>query len=137
MKRIIACLLLVSIILSASIAVADVNLLTMSFDELIALQSQLTAEILSRSEWRELRVPVGTYEVGVDIPAGAYTVTIKEGSTNFWVRDGATGRTLKNLALYSKSSEQNMIKKLVLEEGNIVEINSVAVYFSPYTGLGF
>ena len=137
MKRIIACLLFVAIMLSIPFALADVDLSGMSFDELIDLQSQLTSEILSRSEWKEIRVPVGTYEVGVDIPAGAYTVTIKQGSTNLFVKDAVTGYTIHNLALYTSFADRNIIKKLVLEEGNIVEITFAAVYFSPYTGLGF
>ncbi len=137
MKRIIACVLLLAMMLLNASALADIDLSHMSFDELIAFQSKLTEEILSRSEWREIKVPAGTYVIGVDIPAGVYTVTIKQGSTNFWVKDGINGYTLQNLALYSTREDRNIIKKLILEEGNIVEINSSAVYFSPYTGLGF
>ena len=137
MKRIFACVLLLTVMLLNASASAEIDLSDLSFDELIALQSKLTEEFLSRSEWKEIKVPVGTYEVGVDIPAGVYTVTIKQSSTNFWVRDGINGYTLQNLALYSQYEDRSIIKKLILEDGNIVEINSSAVYFLPYTGLGF
>lgn len=81
---------------------------------------------------KEVTVPPGTYAVGIDIPEGEYTVctngyismlTIKDISGNF-------------ITAYSLSSS-TPIGKLVIEDGQYVEIVGESVIFKPYQGLGF
>jgi len=76
-KKIISVVILVALLFSFSLAVAETNLSEMSYDELIALQKDITNEIMSRPEWKEVEVPAGQYTIGVDIPAGWYSMTPK------------------------------------------------------------
>ena len=136
MKKILA-LTFALLLLVTSAYAATPDLANYSFEELLEIQRLLTAEIMNRDEWKEVAVPPGTYIVGTDIPAGIYTIEVRQASTNFWVYEQENGRTLINAGLYSTYEDLKQIKKLVLDAGNIVEINSSTVYFSPYTGLGF
>ena len=72
MKKII-CIIVLAVMLPV-IALAD-DLSAMSYDDLIALSRQLTAEIMSRPEWKEVEIPAGNWEVGKDIPVGFYSIT--------------------------------------------------------------
>lgn len=116
-----------------------------SYQGLLKLHQDLTREIMGRSEWKEVTVPPGQWEVGLDIPAGNYAVTIHESSCNFTVwgseyqNYSADGGLLVNQALYEKGSGfgSDRIGKVTLENGNIVGIIGAPVVFSPVLGLGF
>ena len=136
MKKILALTFALLLLVTSAYAAAP-DLTNYTFEELLEIQRLLTAEIMSRDEWKEVAVPPGTYIVGIDIPAGIYTVEVRQSSTNFWVYEQENGRTLINAGLYSRYEDQKQIKKLILDTGNIVKINSSTVYFSPYAGLGF
>ena len=75
-KRIIFIIVFL-LLLSFSLAVAETDLSNMSYDELIELQKDLVNEIMSRPEWKEVEVPAGQYTVGIDIPAGIYSMKPK------------------------------------------------------------
>ncbi len=59
---------------------------TMSYDELVSLQNELTKEIMSRPEWKEVEVPAGQYTIGVDIPAGWYSMKPKSKWDSVYLR---------------------------------------------------
>lgn len=84
MKKV--CSLLLSIFLLFSFAVAETNLSEMSYDDLIALQKELVIEIMSRPEWKEVEVPAGQYTIGVDIPAGWYSMKPKSKWDSVYLR---------------------------------------------------
>ena len=91
MKKIIVCVVLAAIL--ASVALAEsIDLSGLSFDELAQLRDRCQMEMMQRTEWQEVRVPHGLYKVGVQIPAGTWTVRCDEGSyvRFFW------GDTLKS-----------------------------------------
>ena len=76
MKRKLAALLLVVVfVFSCTYAGADIDLAAMSFDELVALQSQIIDEMQRRDEWTYVVIPGGVYEIGVDIPEGTWTIS--------------------------------------------------------------
>jgi hypothetical protein len=52
----------------------SIDLGSMSFDQLVDLRDQITREISTRPEWKDVYVPAGFYEIGVDIPAGRWTL---------------------------------------------------------------
>lgn len=58
-----------------------VNLSKMSFDDLIDLRRQIELELMNRKDWQEVLVQEGIYEVGVDIPAGHWTIMAADGTT--------------------------------------------------------
>lgn len=78
MKKLIALLLL--LLALPVCAQADVNLSGMSFDELVLLRDQINLAIWNSQEWQEVTVPQGLWQVGVDIPAGHWTITAADGA---------------------------------------------------------
>ena len=137
MKKIVALLLALMLCLGSFPAFADVDLSAYSQEELIALRDLINLELLKRGIEKEVTVPIGMYEVGVDIPAGTYTVKPKpNGYANIEVWKSVSSK-------YSMSSEfvsdydKEYIGKLKLIDGNIIEITHGSLVFSPYQGLGF
>jgi len=84
------------------------------------------------TEQKEVTVPAGEYTVGEDIPSGTYTVTATGLITVLIVKD-SDGSTDAMHSLQSGSS----IGKLVLKDGQTVEITGTEVIFKPYSGIGF
>lgn len=107
-----------------------------SLDELIAGKLLIEAEIATREgEFKTVTVPIGKYYVGLDIPAGVYTLTGAEGgwlSSEVSVYDPSGDRVFWGLI-----SAGEQIGKLELLYGYQVEIETEAVIFSTYKGLGF
>ena len=81
MKRII--ILTLALIIAAVPALADIDLSGLSFDELRELQARISQELTTRPEWKSVPVPPGIYRVGVEIPAGMWTITAGDSSSNF------------------------------------------------------
>lgn len=129
MKKKLA-IVLVGMMLSAGVAMADVDLKSMSFDELVDLQSQILEEVVSREEFKCVSVPAGEYTVGSDIPAGNYTIinSAKSAFTTLYVNGFESA--------YYLTSTDPIIGKLSLKDGDIVS-TSGALDFSTYKGLGF
>ena len=78
MKKLLIVLLTLMLLLP-TIAVAEVNLSGMTYDELVSLKDQINLAIWSSDEWQEVSVPAGVYTVGVDIPAGKWTIKAADG----------------------------------------------------------
>ena len=136
MKKILALTFALLLLVTSAYAAAP-DLTNYSFEELLEIQRLLTAEIMSRDEWKEVAVPAGTYTVGIDIPAGVYTVEVREGGTPVQVYEEKDGKARILTQLTSTDENRKQIKKLDLEDGNVVIIVANIVYFLPYTGLGF
>lgn len=83
-------------------------------------------------EQKEMTVPPGTYDIGIDIPEGAYTLTTTAVAISLTVTDiwdnYVTGHFL---------TPSNSVGKLKLEDGQSIEIVGGSVIFKPYAGLGF
>lgn len=129
MKKKLA-IVLAGMMLSAGVAMADVDLKSMSFDELVDLQSQILEEAVSREEFKCVSVPSGEYTVGSDIPAGDYTITnsVKSAMVTLYVNGLESA--------YYLTSTDPVIGKLSLKDGDIVSTSST-LDFSTYKGLGF
>ena len=75
MKR-FACFLL-ALVLFPLTALADLpDLSSLSYDELVSLRESINLAIWNCQEWQEVTVPAGTYQIGVDIPAGHWTLRV-------------------------------------------------------------
>ena len=131
MKKLIIAVLIA--VLIPVIALADVDLGSMKFDDLIALQKKIVAEIMSRPEWKEVTVPGGRWVVGEDIPAGTYSImpTKMGGYVRIQSPDG------KLIISQGIRKEENSIGKIELLAGYIVEVENGSVIFAPPKGLGF
>lgn len=78
-KSVMATLLVVCLSFGSHYAKAtDIDLSSLSFEQLLSIRDQVNAEMLTRPEWTEVSVPAGVYEVGVDIPEGMWTITAEE-----------------------------------------------------------
>ena len=130
MKKIICILLLVC--MTACAAAESVDLAGLSFDQLLELHQKVTAEIISRPEWKEVTVPSGSWTVGKDIPAGSYSVN--PGKEGGYIRVSRNGRKIISQGIRTASDAYG---KLELLEGDIVEIERGSLIFSRAIGLGF
>ena len=139
MKRLVAVFLLLCLVTVP--AVSDgVDLSKFTYDELINLRHAVDAEIISRPEWKEVTVPVGEWVIGVDIPAGSYSIELsgkKSGNVFLWgkaIKDyNSGGGMLINTTLNSQNPK---IGKANLKNGNILVL-TCEVVMSPVKGLGF
>ena len=88
MKRLSVILLVVSLLFSSAYA-ADVDLSALSFADLLSLQKQISIELTTRPEWKEVSVPPGIYDIGVDIPAGEWCIKCSPTSKDVIVKYGS------------------------------------------------
>lgn len=133
MKRILSAIIFITIL--CSFAAAETDLKTLSYNELLELHHQLDAEIMSRSEWKEVDIPTGEWVIGEDIPAGNYSVstTHELGGIITVYQDSEKDDLESDMFVIQKTAP---IGKLVLKDGMVLEI-LVPVSFSPAIGLGF
>ena len=130
MKKLLCIIMILCMI--PVISLAD-DLASMSYDDLIKLSRQVTAEIMNRPEWKEVTVPGGTWIVGEDIPVGTYSIMPTK--TGGYVR--ITDAKGKLVISQGVRKEETSIGKIELLDGYIVEIENGSVIFTPPKGLGF
>ena len=131
MKKLIAIILILCSIMT--VAAAETDLASMSFDDLLALQKAVVAEIMSRPEWKQVEVPGGSWTVGTDIPAGSYCITPTSKGGYITIYDN-TGRMVISQGIRKDDSK---IGKIELRDGYVVEVENGSLFFSPAIGLGF
>ena len=131
MKKLFSVILLVCMI---PVFASASDLKDLSFDELLALQKSVVAEIMSRPEWKEVTVPGGSWTVGVDIPEGAYCISA--GGKGGYVKIQRPGEIF-SIVSQGIRNETNKIGKIDLKAGDVVTVDSGSVVFSPAVGLGF
>lgn len=136
MKKLIVAILVVVMI--PVFALAEIDLSSLTFAQLMTLRNELNAEIMSRPEWKEVEVPAGNWRIGEDIPEGTYCLTPKEFSAiQVWREnhmdygDDRLG-LLFNQFVYADSP----IGSLQLKAGWLLHISN-PVIFTPKQGLGF
>ena len=149
MKRVFV--LVLALLMVGAVALAEVDLSGMTFDELVALKEQINLAIWNCQEWQEVEIPVGVWRVGEDIPAGHWTISpagdrycsfeigtelsetgksIDLFKSSYWFGDGVK----KN----SDSSQDHI--DYDFKEGDYFIVDDYSVIFTPYTGkpsLGF
>lgn len=153
MKKVIAICITLALILALAVpALADVDLSGLSFDELVALKSQIDLELFARPEWQSVEVPQGLYLVGRDIPAGKWTVKSvptnwTEVSVGLTFKDGGMKLTYPyKVSEYIYGPSGNMYKEgartdltIDVTDGDYVQIDMGSAIFEPFHGvaLGF
>jgi len=76
MKKLIS-IILTLVMLVPAVSLADLpDISDLSYDELVQLKDKINLAIWSSEEWQEVEVPAGTYQIGVDIPAGHWTLRV-------------------------------------------------------------
>lgn len=103
-----------------------------SFDELILIQKELNKAIWNTKEWKKVFVPAGVYKIGVDIPAGRWSVESDEKFADI--------RIYKKY-VEGKCEEQVSRCPLTKGQGTVDLIDGCYLYvwlgadFRPYTNL--
>lgn len=150
MKRMVA--MLMAFMLIGSIALAEIDLSGMTYEELVELKDRINKAMWECEEWEEVTVPQGVWEIGVDIPEGHWTIKPESGSMAYVIiGDFRTGSTVdgskssvtvaaKDWEYYNSSYMQEA--DVILESGRFVEVSPDAgkAVFTPYSGkpdLGF
>lgn len=123
------------------------DLTGMSFDELLALKDQINAALWASDEWQEVTVPVGVYQIGIDIPAGKWTISatptnysrIKHGKS---LMDGGDVSTWygasedvypRDYWSYDEGDPTEIHWDLM--DGEYFQVEYSAVVFTPFAGL--
>ena len=153
-KLLIAFLALVTMFGCAS---AEIDLSGMTYDELVALKDQINLAMWQCEEWEEVTVPQGIWQVGVDIPAGHWTVKCAPGWRNTQVDWGQSlsssgssiawsGRYSTYNSIYNPDHKYYEIGDGITEydfevrNGDYIIIDDGSCVFTPYSGkqaLGF
>ncbi|MDD3212274.1 MAG: hypothetical protein PHY64_01290 [Eubacteriales bacterium] len=156
MKKLLAIVLVLALLLP-SLALADVDLSGMSYDELVALKEKINLALWSSNEWEEVTVPIGVYEIGRDIPVGYWNISVPptEYTILTWAKaldeskksadygdylfsSGIMSKTFKNYADFNGDYPESV--DLELTKGTYIIVERGNVVFSPYSGgkdLGF
>lgn len=141
MKRFIAIIL--CSLLICTCAVAEFDLSSLSFIELIELQQKISQELTTRPEWKEVEVPVGCYKIGEDIPAGHWTIKGTKGSSTIQygtaLNDSKTGIEPTKWIFGGMIDGAANSQSIELTEGNWFAVIGKPVVFVPYVkpALGF
>lgn len=140
MKKAICVLLIGALLASISIAfAADIDLSGMTYAELIDLQARVQRAIMETEEWQEVKVPAGLYQVGVDIPAGKWNVSM----TNKWARikigtkleSNQNEVSSKSPDYYTVQINKDVPSQVIsFIDGQYVEIYNAGVVFTTPTG---
>lgn len=80
MKKVITIIMITLAMLCMTAHAESIDLSGLSFQELAALRDRAQMEMMQRDAWQEVTVPQGVYQVGVQIPAGTWTVRCATGN---------------------------------------------------------
>ena len=134
MKKHVFLLISVLVISCATLCyAANIDLSGMSFDELVELQSEVNKALWASDGWKKVEVPVGTYEVGSEIPAGKYTVRRYEDDDDDYQYFAVGTRIEKGeVNGYTITSDLEHPLNVILEEGTYIVISHKPAIFTPY-----
>ena len=146
MKKLIVIILALILVMPITVR-ADYPLSDMSVGDLEQLLKSVQKEILSKSEWTEVELPVGFYVVGEDIPEGHWTITTNDYALiEYFSKTDATGKTADALngvyysvALGAPGNDMETIYNtneidIELKNGFYFTVSFRSVIFKPYTG---
>ena len=146
MKKLITIILIMLLTIPVSVH-ADYNLSDMSISDLNQLLKSVQKEILTKSEWTEVELPVGFYVIGEDIPEGHWTITTNDYAlVEYFSKTDETGKTadMLNGAYYGATLgvPGNMLESVYnteeidieLKTGFYFTVSFNSVIFKPYTG---
>lgn len=152
-KKIIA--LLIVLVSLVPVASAEIDLSSLSYNELVTLRDQINLAIWKSEEWQEVEVPQGVWVVGEDIPAGKWTIKAADGLTAYvyWCdkldEAGTSPSWMGSIYEYESLSSQthkyyqkgdSVEVTWELKNGHYFIVDSGIALFTPYAGkpsLGF
>ncbi|MBO7711093.1 MAG: hypothetical protein J6S83_11535 [Lachnospiraceae bacterium] len=76
MKKLLTVILILALAMP-TLALADLpDISGLTLDELIELKDRINSAIWSADNWKEVEVPPGLWQVGIDIPAGHWKIRL-------------------------------------------------------------
>lgn len=135
MKKILAMILVLALLIPAASVADGIDLSVLSYDQLIELNHQLVREIMARPEWKEVRIPAGQWKVGEDIPAGVYSFkSVGPRSVNIYVWKTEVKNYANNGMRLNDylDKDRTEIGKFELFEGNILDVGGDIILSRPY-----
>ena len=141
MKKLIVIIIMCFSLCSIAYA-TDIDLSELSFEDLIELREQVNKALWSCSEWQEVVVPKGVWEIGKDIPEGHWTIKHNESMASLIIADslneyGNDYNLNGNNELIFLFSDD--VYDIILPIGKFIVLNN-SVIFSTFIGkpdLGF
>lgn len=157
MKKLVAIvsLALALLMLPIMVGAEGFDLSGLSYEELVALKDQINLAMWESDEWQEVRVPQGVYQVGVDIPAGHWTIKPAEGKhggvdwggtldeSNLKVKFGSAFYYGYLCSPASDEFDPDLMQASIdydVKDGQYLVISGCTMIFTPYEGkpdLGF
>ena len=149
MKKLISLILILALLIPAA-ALADLpDISDLSFRELVLLRKTVLYALWECREWQEVTVQPGVWEIGVEIPAGHWTITPADGcGPDYVIYASATknqGHDVDIMAgeyimecvcsetSVNYSGEYKTCTDIEMEAGHFVRLDCVMV-FSPFIG---
>lgn len=133
MRRFVSLLLVLLSVCSVSSA-AQLDFSTFSDGEIMQIHEAALREIQKRGLVKSANVPVGTYIVGVDFPAGVYSVKAHSYVCAVEVYNPNSDRPVFDASCYQ---DELGIGKLELKDGQRLVIEVAGAVFSEYIGISF
>lgn len=136
MKKLLVLTLALALLLSSASAEDD-PIAGLSLDQLLAVNSAIQLKIFSQEAAVDgVRVPAGTYVVGVDLPAGVYRVEYRPlTETSFCSFTAVNEKDVWSFFTILGFDSSSEIGKIDLTDGTEITISGGEVYFYTYTGL--
>lgn len=116
--------LLIALMALMTPALAEEDLSGYRFDELLALQSSLEEELLSRPEYVGKALSEGDYVAGKDFPAGTYELTLNRVDAE---SDSVHYYVYETHGMYKYDVDRYWLGDMPLKEGRLDENGSVVV----------
>lgn len=149
MKKLFIGIVFVLVFVSALSVSAQYDLSGFSYTDLLTIVAQAQREMMTRSEFQEVTVPAGLYQVGVEIPAGKWTISLPTSDDKYASADIDIGDKLdagkNDIALwdsttydsiYLSKSNNKTTYTVTLIDGYYIKIGHSVVFSTP-TGATF
>ena len=134
MKRIVSILICLILLAGAfsSTAFAGYSLSQMSEWELRLVAAAANQEIMNRHQSESIELADWQYTVGQDLPAGEYIIMLSSADIDLTIF-GTAGEQLLSLTLRAGENSSYDFNRVVLNDGNIVDIAG-SIVLVPYYG---
>ena len=145
MKKSLMLIVTVCMFISCSISFAEpetIDLQDMTLAEISNLIQRAQLAILQTDDWQEVTVPAGIYQIGVDIPAGKWNVSMDKRWAR--IRIGAALNDTQNEVDHRSDgyytvqlNEDVPAQDITFLDGMYVEIYNAPLIFRPAVGATF
>lgn len=121
---------------SSGSSASGIDLSGMSYEELVALHSEVVSAIAESDGAVSFRAEIGEYVVGSDIPVGDYSVAV-DGEWDFCILNVKNTSGKLRMVEDFRSVDSKRVGRVSLVEGEVVEIEGGAFRFGPPSGITF